>query len=351
MDMRIRSVLCILFFAVFMQGNAQSNIRLGVSASYGSIIAHSSELLPISQTHPWGISGSIQFMGTQKKDWETCNCFYYLGMKLTYDNFSNPHVLGSAWGISGTFEPILWRKDHWVFSLHSGIGFSYLNKVFHPDSNPQNLFFSAPISFLVFVAPTLEYRFAPLWSANMALTYNHISNGGQSQPNKGINYPMLGIGLNHYYQSFELPDYTSSALSRDWGYFVELAYTNKQATWSTYRKPVFTFAAVAFKPLTTFNAVGGGLEMNKDFSIAVEESRWEALMPAPFISHHFILGRMEFSQRMAFYAHKPVGYNDYRFYQRYILQYRAWSKLQIGMGLKVHGHEAENIDFRLGWRF
>lgn len=349
--MRIRAIICILLLGVFLQGEAQSIKRLGASTGYGSIIAHSSDLLPISQTNPWGISGSIQFMGTQKKDWETCNCFYYLGLNLSYDNFGNPDVLGSALSILGTFEPMIWRKDPWVFSLYSGIGFSYLSKVFHPESNPNNLFFSAPLSFLVSVAPILEYRLAPRWSGQVSLTYNHISNGGQSQPNKGMNYPMLGIGLNHYYQSGELPEHTRTALSQDWEYFVEASYTNKQSGWSPDRKPLFTMAAGAFKPLTYFNALGGGVELNKDFSLNVEGSRWEALMPAPFISHHFLLGRMGFSQRMALYTHKPAGYHDHRFYQRYILQYRAWSALSLGMGLKVHGHVAENIDVRLGWRF
>jgi hypothetical protein len=351
MDMKKRFFTCILFLCALLQGDAQSIKRLGASTGYGSIIAHAADLLPISQTNPWGFSGSFQFMGTQKKDWETCNCYYYLGLKFSYENFGNPQVLGSSTGISGTFEPILWQKDPWVLSLQSGIGFSYLNKVFHPIDNPNNLFFSAPVSFLVFVAPALEYRFAPRWAGQVSFTYNHISNGGQSQPNKGMNYPMLGIGLNHYYHPKELPEYTSDGISQQWKYFMEASYTNKESVWSPERKPVFTLAAGAFKPLTSFNALGGGVELTKDYTLAVEESRWEALMPAPFISHHFLLGRIEFSQRMAFYAHKPFGYNEHLFYQRYILQYRAWSDLSLGMGLKVHGHVAENIDFRLGWRF
>jgi hypothetical protein len=32
----------------------------------------------------------------------------------------------------------------------------------------------------------------------MGLRYNHISNGGIKKPNKGMNFPMVTIGLNRY---------------------------------------------------------------------------------------------------------------------------------------------------------
>lgn len=346
----------IIFWSLFVlvgiqEVNAQIIKRLGSAISYGSIIAHSPDLLPISQTHPWGLSGSIQFMGTDQKNWEVCNCYYFLGLRVSYDNFNNPLILGSAWSLAGTFEPIVWRKEPWVLSLNSGIGFSYLNRVYEPESNPKNTFFSAPISFLVFIAPTLEYRFSHKWSGQVLLTYNHISNGGQSQPNKGMNYPMAGMGLNHYFNPKDLPDYSSSSFSRSWEYYAEAAYTHKNAAWALQRKPVFTLTAGAYRPITSINALGGGLELVKDYSLEVENSRWEALMPAPFIAHHFLLGRIEFSQRMALYTHKPTSYIDHLFYQRYILQYKAWSNWSLGMGLKVHGHVAENVEFRLGWKF
>jgi hypothetical protein len=333
------------------QANAQSIDRLGAAVSYGSIIAHSPELAPISQTNPYGFSGSFQVMNPDQKSWEVCNCFYYLGLQFTYDNFGNPEILGSSLSLAGTFEPILWQNDLWAFSLNSGIGISYLNRFFDPEANPKNIFFSAPVNFLVFLAPTLEYRFTPQLSGKFFLAYNHISNGGQKQPNKGMNYPMAGVGLNHHLSPADLPQYPKSSFANNWKYYAEASYTSREALWALERKPVVSLAAGAFRPLSRINALGGGLELTKDYSLEVDGSRWKSIMPAPFIAHHFLFGKIGFSQRMGLYTNNPPTYQDHLFYQRYILQYQMWSNWSLGMGLKVHGHVAENIDFRLSWRF
>lgn len=350
--MTAKSFFWILFLGMgIFEVNAQSIKRLGAAKSYGSLIAHSPELVPITQSNPQGLSGSFQVMQTDQQNWDICNCFHYMGLNLFYHNFNNPEVLGSAFSLVGTFEPILWQNKPWVFSLNSGMGISYLSRVFDSETNAQNIFFSVPVNFLLFIAPTLEYRFAPKWSGQLFLTYNHISNGGQSQPNKGMNFPMVGIGLNHYLSSQELPNHSRSIFSPSWEYYAEAAYTNKEAAWKPGRSPVISITAGALRRVSQINALGGGVELTKDYSLEVENSRWEALLPAPFVAHHFLFGKIDFSQRMAFYTRKPPSYHEHSFYQRYILQYRIRNDLNMGIGLKAHGHVAENIDIRLGWRF
>jgi hypothetical protein len=54
---------------------------------------------------------------------------------------------------------------------------------------------------------------------------------------------------------------------------------------------------------------------------------------------------------MAIYTNKPVGYNDYVFFQRYVLGYKVFNQMTLGIGLKAHGHIAEHMDFRIGWKF
>lgn len=94
---------------------SQSITRIGAKAGVGTIIAHSTDLQPISRTVPFGFNGSVQWMGTGRKNWEVCNCFYYLGVEAFYYNFNDPAVLGAASGIAGTFEPTLWMKEPWSF--------------------------------------------------------------------------------------------------------------------------------------------------------------------------------------------------------------------------------------------
>lgn len=329
---------------------SQSITRIGAKAGAGTIIAHSADLQPISRSVPFGFNGTVQWMGTGQKNWEVCNCFYFLGVEAFYYNFNDPAVLGAASGIAGTFEPTLWMKEPWRISLGSGIGVSYLNRVYNPIDNPDNIFFSQPLSFLLFVSPSLEYRLSPNWSAQFSLGYNHISNGGRKQPNKGMNFPTLSLGVFRYLSQEDLPQYERKPTVPEWQFYAEAAFTTKSHSESADRQPVFMMAAEAYRPLGAINALGAGLDLSKDNSLESGQPFWGSLTAAPFVAHHFVLGRIDFSQWMAFYLHKPKDYSDSRFYQRYILRYKISPALSGGIGLKVHGHVAENIDIRLGWR-
>lgn len=350
--MRLKALfvfICLGFY--FHESLAQSVKRVGAKASVATIIAHSSDLKPISQSIPMGFNASWQWMGTGQKNWEVCNCFYYLGIETFYYNFNNPSALGSAAGVAGTFEPILWRNDNWALSLASGIGLTYLSKVHDPVDNPENMFFSQPLSFLLFVAPTLEYRISSDWSAQLGLSYNHISNGGQKQPNKGMNFPAIRVGASRYLSAQDLPRYEKFPVSTAWQYYVEAAFTTKGRDDGSGRGAVLSLAGEAFRSVTAINAFGAGLDVGKDYSLEQGQSFWPSLTVAPFVAHHFTLGRIDFSQWMALYLHKPEGYDDHRFYQRYVLRYKMGNTFSAGVGLKAHGHVAENIDLRLGWRF
>jgi hypothetical protein len=345
------SLFLALFLSVAFFSKGQNISRLGMEANYGFIIPHSTDLRSISQFNPYGFTVHYQNLNLKAERWNACNCFHYLGVQFSYHNFANQDVLGAAYSISGTFEPILWKSKKSTLSLLTGVGVSYLNKVYNETSNPENLFFSTPISFLLFLTPKFEYRFSDAWTSHISFAYNHISNGGQKQPNKGMNYPMLGLGINKYFNTVPFPTYNKNALPKDWNWYLESGVTTNESQWSEGRQPMLSILGGVYKSISSINALGGGLDIVLDYSHEVEHSRSEAFMPAPFIANHFLFGRFDFNQKMALYTHKPNGYNDHIFYQRYTITYRIVEGFSMGFSLKTHGHVAENMDFRFSYVF
>ncbi len=348
---KMRSFLILFLIIPINSAYSQINSRLSLEPSYGFIIPHSPELKSFSQNRPYGLTLQYQMMALSEKRWSACNCFHYLGVKLTHFNFSDKQVLGTASSLSGTFEPILWKNSRWTFSLLSGMGLTYLDKVFEEDNNPENIFFSSNLSFLLFLTPKLEYSVQNKVGFNLSFSYNHISNGGQRQPNKGINFPMVGLGMSYYLNNSDLPVYLPSKVSQDFIFFLEGGITTRKSEGQEGRSPSFSLLLGAIKPISAANGIGAGLELNMDYALSVENTRFEALMPAPYMAHHFLFGKFDFSQRMAMYTQKPVGYVENLFYQRYILKYRFYQNLSLGFSLKAHGYVAENLDFRIGWTF
>ncbi|WP_291783000.1 acyloxyacyl hydrolase [Cecembia sp.] len=347
--MRFYLIIILLLFSNLT--NAQFNTRLNLESSYGFIIAHSPELQPFAQNNPYGFSLQYQMMGLSEKKWAACNCFHYLGIQVSHYNFANRETLGTASSLSGTFEPIIWRHPKWTFSILSGMGFTYLDQVFDEENNPDNVFFSSKLSFLLFLTPRLAYAINDDLALSFSLAYNHISNGGQRQPNKGINFPMIGVGMSYYLKNEQLPKYSLYDEDRQISFFLEGGLTTRRAKGQEGRLPSFSLVFGAIKPLSAINGLGAGLEVNKDYSLTVNNSRLESIMPSPYIAHHFLFGKFDFSQRMAVYTQKPIGYVENLFYQRYLLKYQYFKNFSIGISLKAHGHVAENIDLRMGFAF
>ncbi|WP_240485962.1 acyloxyacyl hydrolase [Anditalea andensis] len=330
----------------------QTYDRFGLEGQYGFIIPHALDLRNISTSNPYGVQLSYSRLNTSKESWKVCNCFYYLGLQVAIHDFGNADILGQSNSLSGFFEPILGTGKSWEFSLKSGIGFTYLTRVYDAETNPENLFFSSPLSFLIFLQPSFNYRISEQLDVNLSFVYNHISNGGQRQPNRGINYPMVGLGVSYVVERTTLPEYETDHTLKKWAPYLDVFGTNRKTGVGDERKYLWGTSAGAYYRFFPISGLGGGLEMYHDQSLSGETVNFKnGFIAAPYASHHFIFGRFMFSQRFAYYLQNPDDYADHAFYQRYILQYGIWQNLQLGIGLKVHGHVAENIDLRLGYTF
>ncbi len=350
---QLNVTLCLYFvfnFSVHAQQDAGH--RFGLEVQYGFIIPHASDLEAVSQSNPAGLNLSYSRVELGKKNWDSCNCFHYLGLNLSYHSFNNPEVLGSATTLSGTFEPILWKTNGLQLSLRSGFGVSYLSKVYDKETNPGNTFFSSPVSFLILISPRFQLRLQENLSLNVSIHYNHISNGGQRQPNRGMNYPTLGLGINYTPQPFLFPSYSAKKTAKNRHYYLEAFGTLKGNPQGKGRLPLVGLSLGFHQRISTIQGIGLGMESQWDRSLTVSAGDFSGFIHAPYIAHHFLFGKVDFSQRMGIYVNKPKNYEpDKSFYQRYTLSYLLKNSLKVGVGLKAHGHVAENIEVRLGYQF
>ena len=114
------------------------------------------------------------------------------GIQAGYLNFQNPDVLGSAFELTFFAEPIITHRRNFMFSIRGGTGISYHTKYYDKLENPSNLFFSTRFAFPLFIGARFKYRIADHTYITLSGCYNHISNGGFKQPNKGMNFPTTG---------------------------------------------------------------------------------------------------------------------------------------------------------------
>ncbi|MEQ8924582.1 MAG: acyloxyacyl hydrolase [Fulvivirga sp.] len=327
------------------------------SLHYGKIIPHSSELKPVTEEPLWGLQLDYSRLKLSQKAWDQCNCYTKIGASFTYFNYQNPEQLGSSTNLIFFAEPYLSYKSRLKLTMRSGVGFTYVNRLYDENSNPENLFFSSHLSFIIHLGLYGVYAINEKYELKAGFNYNHISNGGLNQPNKGMNFPTISMGVIYNTNTFQFENREKNEyLKKKLFYYVRLFGTMPEVSNEDVsvneRKFLLGLSSGVLFHLTQTNAFNMGVELVNDESY----KRSAELMGKDYdhrvvgivLGHNFVFGNILFNQQMGWYAYRPFPSTSNSFYQRYELLYKLGNKFQVGVGLKAHGHVAENMDLRFG---
>lgn len=340
--------------------SAATAITVGLHSHYGFIIPHASELRHIADSHPWGLELDMSFHFTDKKAWQYLQGYPRLGASLAYFNFDNPEVLGNAYSLIVFAEPFLSAHKDFSLSFRLGTGISYMDTPHHPETNPENLFYSTAISFPLVANIMANYRLNEYLLLRAGASYHHISNGGINQPNKGINYPTITTGLNYALRPASFPERQSAEgieTGDERNYLITLfgSATNSPQNPSKHI-PLVGLTAYMSQRIGRLSAFTAGAEWVADFALSerIKEDEEEEISDfqrgALLLGHELRIGSIRFSQQLGIYVYAPYPAMD-RVYQRYGLEYHTRNKFFFGFNLKAHRHVADFLDARIGLRF
>lgn len=165
------------------------------------------------------------------------------------------------------------------------------------------------------------------WWLNGNINYQHISNGGLRQPNKGINWPTAGVSIT--YQENPGPYYRAPrSKEKFWkGYPVRwdigiFGIAKRGTTENGYNRRMTLIGGglQAGKQVGRINMLTLGAEVYDDKSLRMQikrdSIRASAVRSGLLIGHEFLLGKFLFSQRLGVYVFNQTPYYD-RIYHRW----------------------------------
>src|SRR5688572_13126436 len=352
-----------LFFIFFFGGKALCQLRLPSDSTilyvssqlnYGFIIPHRRAIEPlVNDTNPWGISVEVSRLRYTQSAWKSCNCYSQNGIAVTYFNFDNP-VLGSSVNLVAFAEPYLTLRNINIM-LRAGLGLSYLTKVYHWESNPDNVLFSSPLSGLLLLRLTTRVWLSKNFGVRLSGAYYHISNGGMRQPNLGMNFTTVSVGAEYSIGRIGLAAREKySALKNAMQYYAGLFFTTgKVSPMDDLRKPILGLSGGFYRPFARMHGIGMGIEFVKDWSLKERSKQSEDVdhyILSALLRHHFIFGKFDFSQAIGFYLYKKYPTPN-SIFQRYALTYRLTKHVELGFSLKAHLAVAEQMDLRVNYLF
>lgn len=337
------------------------HLLTGLQFHYGFIIPHSESIRNVSYTNPYGIELSRRNFRTSFKDWQVFNAYWISGVEVSYFNFQNPEILGYAFAVSAFAEPVISHRKRFFFTIKGGGGLSYHSLIYDPVDNPLNMFFSSKISFPIYVSIRFKYRIGDKTFLTLSGSYNHISNGGYKQPNKGMNFPTLAIGLEHskkmppvlddkysLYPKIQRPGISLQIQALTTLRIIGQEGGHPQKTCFVYG--LSTRLSVQFGPIYSINA---GAELIGDGYIKETLKRDQTDLDykrfALTLGQDFSFGRVTFTQYFGFYIYSPFKAIN-PIYQKYELAYNVFNNFSLGVYLKAHAQVAESMGFIINYK-
>lgn len=338
----------------------KSLFSIGLGLQHGFIFAHSEDVQNTKGARPTGIETIFSWQRNDSAAFALCHCYPRQGLLLAYYDY-DVGLLGKSGTAAYFLEPTYRISNGVFFSFKGAIGLSYLSNPYDSISNPGNQSYSSHLSVYLLVGVGAWVQLSERWWLNPTLNYQHISNGGTREPNKGINWPTAGIAVS--YQPTSRPWYTGTRTTENYRknyatrYDVTLLGTMRRGyneAGDRERYPLIGLALQAGRQVGSLSMLTLGTEVYQDEELKDKLSK-DGLQASPvkaglLLGHEFLLGRFQFSQRLGVYVFDQTPYYD-RIFHRWGLQYRINSNVSAGVNLLAHRQVAEFVDFRLTYTF
>ncbi|MDA3893290.1 MAG: acyloxyacyl hydrolase [Salinivirgaceae bacterium] len=340
---------------IFCQNKIDNPVFFRTSAHYGFV---NSQNTILTEANPRGIEFEAGKILLDEKYYANCNCFSQAGLSLKYHNLGNSNVLGEAITLAIFAEPYMGYKNKIFGSIKAGTGISYLTKVFDSISNPENIFFSSPVSFYLGLQLAINVRISKKSIIRTGISYNHISNSGLKEPNKGMNYPTFSIEYQYTFKPINFPEYPkeSAYLDKKWSsqltgvvYLQSILATQQ---YQTIKKWVYGLEFFTTRRLSNINGLLLGIESYYDRAATQSNIDRTTDYPEAWISlsigNMLLFGKLSFTQQLCYSITKPP-YDENPFFQRYTFYFRIKEHIKLGASFKAHNLTSDQMDIRIGW--
>jgi len=345
--------ICLLFaFSShsFCQTNRSNHPTFfSISPYIGKFQVHTKSLYPYNGTHPMGIELEVSRLLLSENIREKFGTYIKWGIGLNYVNFNHEDL---GYGITSLayIEPFIKTGGQWRFSAKLGAGLAYMSNPYDNLNNPQNLTYSSHLAFPLQAGANAYYFITKQWAIKANASFHHISNGGIKQPNLGINYPVIAIGVEHTPNIYSIPPKrVLHKHTKDKRFEILLGYSLKEDTTNTNNQHVVTlFTNYSFQ-VSRINAltISGYAEYQQINNNT--ESEYQISI-APLFGNEFLFGQLFFGQQLGAYILKADGQSHWLL-QNYYLRYKINSHLTAGVNLKAHGRVADYLSFQFGFIF
>lgn len=342
------------------QAPSRHTYTLGVNAHQGFLLVPSQNVAQFAQTRPVGFELFINKNTYGYSFWEQRYHCPDIGFSLTYTDYLNP-VLGQSIGGTLYINVPLLRRPRATLTLGLGNGLGYHTNPYRPPMETGNILLGTPVTLTMRTQLEYTYAFSSRWRGLLAAKLVHYSNAAYSIPNRGVNMPMINLGVSRRLGQ-QLPTYvTADQVAQPEPYQRVSYYLGVSTGMKTLESqgPLHNFVnlhAYTALRLSAISGLMGGLDVFLDQATRlyirkhVAQERPDYRRVALVVGHELFYQRVSLLTQVGVYVYRPYRDLYLPVYQRIGMRYAFTDRLLGNFALKVHGGRAELAELGLGVR-
>ncbi len=348
-------------FSAHAQTSPKHTYTLGINAYQGFLLVPSQNVAQFAQTRPMGFELFIQKNTYGYSFWEHRYRCPDIGFSLTYTDYGHP-VLGQSIGGTMYMDVPMMRRRRALLTLGLGVGLGYHTHPYRPPIETGNILLGTPVTLTMRTQLNYSYALSSRWRANLSAKLVHYSNAAYSRPNRGVNMPMVNLGVSRRLGQ-QLPAYataaevTPPAPYRRISYYLGVSTGLKTLETQGALHNFINLHTYTTLRLSAISGLTGGVDMFLDQATRhyirkhVVQERPDYRRVALVAGHELFYHRLSLLTQVGVYVYRPFRSLYLPFYQRIGVRYAFTEHLLGNFTLKVHGGRAELVETGLGVRF
>jgi len=342
------------------------NASFGSRFYYGSYLTTKDKAEYIRDSYASYGELYLQFQTNGHKDWEKLHRYPQWGVGLMYGNTGSRQYMGNMTALYAYLNLPVIRAGNYNANFLVGTGPGIISKPFDINSNPKNTLIGTRLNAFINLGFQNELRLSKHVFLNAGLNFLHLSNGGTTLPNLGINTPSITAGLRYAFNKPDTSDIVS--LAHYYKKFIFKIFTSvslKQAPWigGNY------YLINVLQPEITYHlnpkySYGLGMMFTYNRSLdffplenpSYEKRGQKKLQIGTYATYEHFFGRLSVPLQLGVYVYNRAKARV--LFQQFGLRYRlkseystAINNLSAELLLKSHMGQADFIHIGFGYTF
>ncbi len=361
----LQLVLVIAPIICFSQNDIQpekksflKNTSIGTRFYYGSFITPTAKSEYIRDSYTSFGEIFIQYQTKGNKDWQLTHKYPQWGFSFLYGNTGSRQYIGNMRALYAYLNVPLMKSRNYTGSFLFGAGPGWVNKPYDINTNPKNTIIGTRLNAYIHLMFQNEIKITNRFFLNGNLSFMHLSNGGTTLPNLGLNIPAFSAGLRY---AFSDPVTETKPIPKSFtkkiNYRIYSTVGIKQWPWvGSNSYLINTVQAEAAKRVSFNNSYGAGIIFFYDRTLPHYSSEANAepphrnkLQAGIYGSYEHYMGKLSLPLQAGAYV-----YNRYKspvLFQQFGLRYHFSKHMSTELLLKTHMGKADFIHAGIGYNF